>query len=125
MCNPSPYLVTGGRLYPHPPYLVTGLLLSTVCLISVLRGGGGKEQDIFRAHLFQWTFTVTYTFDFININNCVTLLKVFRKTLVLSILVNDHTKYNIMVAERSRESGSVIKGMEITILLHLSNYTKL
>ena len=41
--------------------------------------------------------------------------------LVLSILVNDHTKY--MVAERYRESGSVIKGMEITISLHLPNYT--
>ena len=41
--------------------------------------------------------------------------------LVLSILVNDHTKY--MVAERYKESGSVIKGMEITISLHLSNYT--
>ena len=36
--------------------------------------------------------------------------------LVLSILVNDHTKY--MVAERCRESGSVIKGMEIAISLH-------
>ena len=84
-------------------------------------GGGGQEQGIFTAPLFQWTFTVTYTLDFIKVNNCVTLLKNFRKMLVLSILVNDHTKY--MVAERYRESGSVIKGMEITISLHLSNYT--
>ena len=68
-----------------------------MCLIPVLRGEEG-DQAIFTAHSFQWTFTVTYTLDFINVNNCVTSLKDFRKTLVLSILVNDHTKY--MVAER-------------------------
>ena len=54
-----------------------------------------EEQEISQLPHFTTAAIYGHINTFINVNNCVTLLKVFITTLVLSTLINDHTKYMV------------------------------